>query len=72
MAHVIGNVTCGLRVHLRMKTPALGARLRVASWLCSLAAFALGGKLTVELDPEMTSRTADERGVIISEQTTPL
>lgn len=70
MAALVGNITCGLKVNLLMKTPMLGVRVKLAGFFVRIAAFVLGGNLEVEVKPEITSRVTNQDGSVISEKTT--
>ena len=72
MAELIGNISCGLKVNLLMRTPILGFRMSIAKLLISIAAFVLNGKLEVEVKPELTCGTERADGSAIWEDTRQL
>ena len=56
MADIIGTMTASLKINLVMKTPVLGFRCWLAGKVCAVAAAILGGKVIIELDPQLTTR----------------
>lgn len=61
----VGTVTGSLRINLVMRRPALlGFKVWLADHLCLLAAWVLGGRLEVELDPELTTRFGNDEPTV--------
>lgn len=60
MAKTVGTITGKLACNLRLKTPLRGHRLWIAGRLIRAAAFVLGGKMIVDVEPELTMSAGDK------------
>ena len=49
----VGSLAANLKINLRMRTPLLGFRCWLAARIISIAALILGGRLIVDLEPEI-------------------